>query len=109
LLVLPGNPAPLFVTFLLFGAPLLRRLQGRNATMREALWVPAGFEQMRTRGRADYIRVRLEDGCALPCGSQGSRILTPTAAADGLACIPPDFTVAPGEPLTFWPMASLLD
>lgn len=109
LLVLPGNPVSLFVTFLLFGAPLLRRLQGRTATMPEALWVPAGFEQTRTRGRADYIRVRLEDGRAVPCGGQGSGILTPTAAADGLACIPPDSTVAPGEPLAYWPMATLLD
>jgi molybdopterin molybdotransferase len=109
LLVLPGNPVSLFVTFLLFGAPLLRRLQGRNATMPEALWVPAGFEQTRTRGRADYIRVRLEDGRAVPCGGQGSGILTPTAAADGLACIPPDSTVSPGEPLAYWPMATLLD
>ncbi len=109
LLVLPGNPVSLFVTFLLFGAPLLRRLQGRTATMPEALWVPAGFEQTRTRGRADYIRVRLEDGRAVPCGGQGSGILTPTAAADGLACIPPESTVAPGEPLAYWPMASLLD
>jgi len=109
LLVLPGNPVSLFVTFLLFGAPLLRRLQGRTATMPEALWVPAGFEQTRTRGRADYIRVRLEDGRAVPCGGQGSGILTPTAIADGLACIPPDSTVAPGEPLAYWPMATLLD
>jgi molybdopterin molybdotransferase len=109
LLVLPGNPVSLFVTFLLFGAPLLRRLQGRHATMPDALWVPAGFEQTRTRGRADYIRVRLAHGRAVPCGGQGSGILAPTAAADGLACIPPDSTVAPGEPLAYWPMAVLLD
>ncbi len=109
LLVLPGNPVSLFVTFLLFGAPLMRRLQGRSTTMPEPLWIPAGFEQRTTRGRADYIRVRLEDGRAVPCGGQGSGILTPTAAADGLACVPAHGTVAPGEPLAYYPMASLLD
>ncbi len=109
LLIMPGNPVSLFVTFLLFGAPLIRRLQGRDVTMPEALWVPAGFEQAATRARADYIRVRLEDGRAVPCGGQGSGILTPTAAADGLACIPAHATVARGEPLAYYPMASLLE
>lgn len=109
LLVLPGNPVSLYVTFLLFGAPLVRQLQGRIRVMPEPLWVPAGFEQTRSRGRADYIRVRLEGGRAIPCGHQGSGVLTPTAAADGLACIPPRATVATGEPLAYYPLAVLLD
>lgn len=109
LLIMPGNPVSLFVTFLLFGAPLVRRLQARDLTMPEALWVPAGFEQTTTRIRADYIRVRLKDGRAVPCGGQGSGILTPTAAADGLACIPAHTTVARGEPLAYYPMASLME
>ena len=109
LLVLPGNPVSVFVTFLLFGAPLVRQMQGRRVAMPAAQWVPAGFEQTRTRSRADYIRVRLDEGRAVPCGAQGSGLLTPTAAADGLACIPPDARVAPGEPLAYYPMASLLD
>ncbi len=109
LLALPGNPVSLFVTFLLFGAPLMRRLQGRATTMPEALWVPAGFQQDQTHGRADYIRVRLENASAVPCGAQDSGILTTTAAADGLACIPPHARVAPGEPLAYYPLAALLE
>jgi molybdopterin molybdotransferase len=109
LLALPGNPVSVFVTFLLFGAPLIRRLQGRDRSMPDPLWVPAGFEQTQSHWRADYIRVRLEEGRAIPCGDQGSGILTPTAAADGLACIPPHATVARGEPLAYYPLAVLLD
>lgn len=108
LLALPGNPVSLFVTFLLFGAPLVRRLQGRSATMPPPLWVPAGFEHTRTHGRADYIRVTLENGRAVPCGAQSSGVLTTTAAADGLACIPPRAQIARGEPLAYYPLPTLL-
>lgn len=108
LLALPGNPASLFVTFLLFGAPLIRRLQGRCATMPNPIWIPAGFEHTRTHERAEYMRVRLEQGRAVPCGAQSSGVLTTTAAADGLACIPPHARIAPGESLAYYPLPALL-
>lgn len=108
LLSLPGNPVSLFVTFVLFGAPLLRRLQGRETLLPVPLPVAAGFEQKRTRPRADYLRVRIEDGRLQPHVDQGSGILSSLATADGLACVPPDTTVAPGDLLDYYPMASLL-
>lgn len=108
LLVLPGNPASLFVTFLLFAAPLIRRLQGRCATMPNPVRVPAGFEHTRPHERAEYVRVRLEEGHAVPCGAQSSGVLTATAAADGLACIPPHARIAPGESLAYYPLPTLL-
>lgn len=68
----------------------------------------AEFEQKRTRPRADYLRVRLEGGRLQPHPVWGSGILSPLSAADGLACVPPDTTVAPGDLLDYYPMASLL-
>ena len=109
LLGLPGNPVSLFVTFALFGAPLLRHLQGRAITMAAPLQLPAGFEQTRTRARADYLRVRLDHGRVHPHGEQGSGILSSTAGADGLACVPPNTPVAPGDPLPYYPMDALLN
>ncbi|MDZ7827919.1 MAG: gephyrin-like molybdotransferase Glp [Halofilum sp. (in: g-proteobacteria)] len=108
LLSLPGNPVSLFVTFVLFGAPLLRRLQGRATVLPAPLPVAADFEQQRTRPRADYLRVRLEHGRLQPHPDQGSGILGSLAAADGLACVPPDTRVAPGDRLDYYPMAALL-
>lgn len=108
LLSLPGNPVSLFVTFVLFGAPLLRRLQGRENLLPAPLPVAAGFEQSQTRPRADYLRVRIEDGRLQPHPDQGSGILSSLAAADGLACVPPHTPVAPGDLLDYYPMASLL-
>lgn len=107
-LALPGNPVSLFVTFVLFGAPLLRRLQGRAVTMPEPLRLPAGFEQAGTRARAEYLRVRLEDGRLVADARQGSAILSTTAAAHGLACVPAHTAVAPGDPLDYYPMEALL-
>lgn len=109
ILMLPGNPASLFVTFLLFGAPLMRRLQQREMSMPDALWIPAGFERTRSHSRADYIRVRLHRGTAVPCGEQNSGLLTPTASADGVACIPPHTKITVGEPLAYYPFSMLLD
>lgn len=108
LLALPGNPVSLFVTFVLFGAPLLRRLQGRAATMPEPLQLPAGFERTRAHGRAEYLRVRLDDGRIRPHGDQGSGILSSIAAAHGLALVPPHTAVAAGDPLAYFPMDALL-
>ncbi len=108
LLALPGNPVSLFVTFVLFGAPLLRRLQGREILLPAPLPVAAGFEQGQTRPRADYLRVRLEDGRLQPHAAQGSGILSSLSAADGLACVPPDTAVVPGDLLDYYPMDSLL-
>ena len=109
LLGLPGNPVSLFVTFVLFAAPLLRHLQGRSATMAVPLELPAAFEQTRTRARADYLRVRIDDGRVRPYREQGSGILGSTVGADGLACVPPNTPVAPGDPLPYYPMDALLN
>lgn len=109
ILCLPGNPVSAFVTFALFGAPLLRRLQGRAPTQPVPLPVPAGFEQPPRPRRDEYLRVRLDGGRLVPHASPGSGILTSLADADGLACVPAGTAVSVGDPLAFYSMGSLLD
>jgi molybdopterin molybdotransferase len=98
---LPGNPVSSMVTFELFVRPALRRLAGdprlfrprARARMAEVLDNPGP--------RWGYLRVRLAeeaDGLvALATGEQGSGILTSMLRADGLAVVPPDTRLEPGQ------------
>lgn len=105
---LPGNPVALFVTFALFAAPAIRRLQGRCNALSAALPLPAEFERKRTDKRDVYLRVRLQDGRLVPYPRQGAAILSSVAWADGLARVPAGQPVAHGDPLDFYPMDALL-
>jgi molybdopterin molybdotransferase len=89
---LPGNPVSAVVTFALFVAPALAKLQGRaperpllgDAVLASAL--------PRSPDREQAVRVRLErqDGrlTAIPNGPQGSHIVTSLLGADALAFVP---------------------
>ncbi|HET8626379.1 MAG TPA: gephyrin-like molybdotransferase Glp [Thermomicrobiales bacterium] len=89
---LPGNPVAAFVSFELFGRPLLLRLLGhrdvRKPTVRARL-----LEAVENRGgRRHYVRAtvaRAADGLvARPTGEQGSGVLTALARCDGLLVVP---------------------
>jgi len=88
---LPGNPVSAYVTFVLFAAPALAALQGREtpAPVRSArLAVPVA----RSPQREQALRVRLlQDGdgvLAVPNGPQGSHIVSSLLGAGALALIP---------------------
>lgn len=97
---LPGNPVSVFVTFCLFAAPLIRRLQGRTDLFPSALSVPAGFEHS-ADNREEYPRVRIADGRLERYPHQGSGVLSSVAWADGLARIPANTEIAPGDPIDY--------
>jgi len=85
---LPGNPVSAFVTFTLFAAPALAKLQGadRDTKTRRA---QLGTAVDRHPDRDECIRVRIDaDGLATPTGPQGSHMLSSLVEADGLALIP---------------------
>jgi molybdopterin molybdotransferase len=89
---LPGNPSSAALTFALFGAPLLRALQG------DARPVPLEVEARLTRavkrapGRTEFLRVRLAQGrdglLAEPLDNQSSGAVTSFAWADAIARVP---------------------
>lgn len=109
LIGLPGNPVSLFVTFLLFAAPVIRRMQGRSTLFPDPVPVPADFTRERPGKREEYLRVRVEAGRLSAYPQQGSGVLSSAAWADGLARLPVNATITPGDPLDYYPMSCLLD
>jgi molybdopterin molybdotransferase len=103
---LPGNPASAIVTFALFGAPLVRALQGDRRPRAQAL--PARIESARKRSpdRLEFVRawLRVEAGAlvARAHDNQSSGATTSLASSDGLAMVPPgDGPLAAGAPVDF--------
>jgi molybdopterin molybdotransferase len=100
---LPGNPVSAMVTFELFVRPALRTLAGHHALHRPTVRARA-LERITNPGnRRGYLRVRLVpegDGYgARLTGDQGSGILRSMVLADGLAVVPEDTTLEPGDPV----------
>jgi molybdopterin molybdotransferase len=105
---LPGNPVAVFVTFCLFAAPLIRRMQGRSDDLPEPIGLPAGFERDKPGKREEYLRVRIESGRLVSYPHQGSGVLSSVVWAHGLARIPIDAKVAPGETVDYFGFEALL-
>jgi molybdopterin molybdotransferase len=93
---LPGNPASASLTFLLFGVPLLRALQGDLAPLPPRLRAVMRGTLVREPGREEFLRARLDTGAepgeltvhVLP--NQASGAVTSFAEAEALAVVPAD-------------------
>jgi molybdopterin molybdotransferase len=89
---LPGNPASASLTFLLFGVPLLRALQGDGAPLPPRLRATSRSTLRREPGRDEFVRARLslDEGelvvRTLP--NQSSGAVTSFAEADALLVVP---------------------
>ncbi|MBK9263979.1 MAG: molybdopterin molybdotransferase MoeA [Polyangiaceae bacterium] len=91
---LPGNPASASLTWYLFGAPLVRAMQGDGSPLprRERLEILGAIE--RSPGREEFVRAKLE---ASPQGTrarilanQASGAVTSFARANVLVVVPKD-------------------
>jgi molybdopterin molybdotransferase len=100
---LPGNPVSAMVTFELFVRPALRRMAGHVHLDRPCLTARALAPIDNPGSRRGYLRVTLTASAgawgARLTGDQGSGILRSMVAADGLAVVPGDTTIAVGEPV----------
>ena len=110
---LPGNPVSVFVTFCLFVSPFIKRMQGMESVLAQAIPVRAGFDWPTTGKRREFVRSRLEhDACgdvsAAIYHHQGSGVLTSTSWAGGLVEIPEGTTVSAGQLVDFLPFSALL-
>jgi molybdopterin molybdotransferase len=98
---LPGNPVSAMVTFELFVRPALLAMQRRRRLGRPRVHAIAADRIENHGPRWGYLRVSLEerDGRwrARLTGDQGSGILRSMVAADGLAVVAPDTTLATGD------------
>lgn len=108
LLGLPGNPVSAYVTFLLFAKPFLAALQGVPWQTPDALWLPADFSTAKASARSEYIRVRVVEGRLQRFDNQSSGVLRSLQWADGLALLPTDTIIKPGDPMAFFPLSRLL-
>jgi molybdopterin molybdotransferase len=100
---LPGNPVSSMVTFELFVRPALRRMAGDPRIFRPRATVRVAEVIDNPGPRRGYLRVRLGDEggrlVARSTGEQGSGILRSMLLADGLAVVPPDTRLEPGQPV----------
>ncbi|HVY47781.1 MAG TPA: molybdopterin molybdenumtransferase MoeA, partial [Minicystis sp.] len=101
---LPGNPASASLTFLLFGVPLLRALQGdaRPLPPRFDVEVELAAPIARDAGRMEFLRARLDAAGrrARVLPNQSSGAVTSFAEADALVVVPAERTrVEPGDVL----------
>jgi molybdopterin molybdotransferase len=90
---LPGNPASASLTFLLFGVPLLRSLQGDAAPLPHRLRAVMRSSLSREPGREEFLRARLEQGPELGVrvlSNQSSGSVVSFAEAEALAVVPAD-------------------
>lgn len=98
---LPGNPAAVFVTFLLVVRPYLLALQGVVAEALPAFPVRAAFDWLDAGKRAEYLRARvaIRDGEIWVdiARNQSSGVLSAASWANALAVVPIGKTVARGD------------
>ncbi|TYC55619.1 molybdopterin molybdotransferase MoeA [Marinobacter sp. BW6] len=109
---LPGNPGSVLVTFLMVGMPYIRKRQGRNLKPLSGERIPADFTIASPSVRREFVRARKELRGSGPVvaayPNQSSGILSSTCWADGLAVVPENSTVSPGDLLTYYSFAELL-
>jgi molybdopterin molybdotransferase len=88
---LPGNPASALVTFAMFGAPLLRALQGDARPHALRLPVQLAAPRKRSPERLEFVRASLEVEAGVLWArvhdNQSSGAATNLASSDGLALV----------------------
>jgi molybdopterin molybdotransferase len=103
LFALPGNPVSAMVTFELFVRPAILRMAGHTRLQRPSITARALAPIGNRDRRRGYLRVVLSPegdtyGARLT-GTQSSGVLRSMVAADGLAVVPGDTTIEPGQPV----------
>jgi molybdopterin molybdotransferase len=108
-LALPGNPVAVFVTFVLYGLPVLARLQGMNWHAPRRYGVRAGFSFPRKKqGRREFWRGWIAETAQGPrlqkFARDGSGLISGLRQATGLIEVPEEITqVREGDVLDFIP------
>lgn len=110
---LPGNPVSSFVTFLLLVRPFIRKLQGVDVNVSNALpkglMLRAGFDLLKSDRRREFLRARIgQDGLLELFPNQSSGVLTSAAWADGLIDNPAGSIIKRGDSVRFIPFSELL-
>ncbi len=111
LIGLPGNPVAVFVCFLMYVFPVLRRLSGARWPEPRRFLLPAAFDvPKRKTGRREFFRANLveQDGklSVEKFARDGSGLITGLRVADGLVDVEEDLpSIASGDPVPFIPFS----
>ena len=102
---LPGNPVSTVVGYLVFVAPLLRRMAGGAFLAPATSHVTLAADARNAGGRTTYATARFADGGVVLTDKQGSHMTKALADADGFAILPWDRELLPaGEQVEFLPL-----
>ena len=94
---------------MIIAKPYLRRLQGQQHVQEAAYALSAEFSWPKAKPRRQYLRASLTNSGGVTLhAQQGSAMLSPACASDGLAMIEAGRSLVAGEPVPFLPYASLL-
>jgi molybdopterin molybdotransferase len=100
---LPGNPVSVWVASITLALPYLRRRMGIAGAEAPPRPRPADFS-WKTGDRREFLRVRLDDDGRMQLHpNQDSGAVSSAAWASGLADIPANTTVQPGDAIDYWP------
>jgi len=101
--LLPGNPVSCLCAYDLFAGRAVRQLGGLPTAL--PYWsavLPLAAAVSSAVGRVDYLRVRVENGAALPLAG-GASNLSGAVVADGFALVPAERSeLAAGEAVEVW-------
>lgn len=104
---LPGNPAAVLVTFLLFVRPFLIKASGRNDC--QIPWQQACLRHdLSANQRETYLRVQWEAGEVFIHPNQDSGAVSSLAHSSGLLRVPAQQTINAGDTLSYVDYRSLL-
>lgn len=92
---LPGNPSSAQVTFALFGAPLLRALQGCRSAIPNERSATLSHDFSQKPGRRGFYRARVEGDSVSLLANQSSGASTAMAWGNALAIVTEDQTELP--------------
>jgi len=96
--LLPGNPVSCLCAYDLFAGRSIRRLGGRCPELPyRSLPLPLESKIVSAVGRVDYVRVRIQDGRAVPLAVSGASMLSTTTIADGFVLVPRDSEGYPAD------------
>jgi molybdopterin molybdotransferase len=102
---LPGNPVSTVAGFIVFVAPLLRRMQGERFAPPATSQVVLAADAPNPGERTTYATAQVTDRGVELTGKQGSHMTKALADADGFAILPWDRDVVPaGELVEFLPL-----
>jgi molybdopterin molybdotransferase len=101
---LPGNPASVFVTFLLIARAFLLTLSHQKNTIPNGQSYTANFSWTANPKRQEYLRAQINQGGNIDIHSkQNSGVLSSTAWANGLVAVPPQKSIQQGNEVNFIP------